>query len=152
AGATDIGLWVTKMFRDLPELIYVGEVAELKRIEVVDGVLEIGAGASLEDAWIALVGRWPALRDVWLRFAAVPIRNAGTVGGTVANGCPTGHSPRVLVALGADMVLRRGERVRTMPLEDFYVDYMKNRLEPGEFVQALRVPLPRPERQVRCYK
>jgi xanthine dehydrogenase small subunit len=158
AGSTDMGLWVTKQFRDLDELIFTGEVAELKRIEVVDGVLQIGAAVSLEAAWTALVGHWPALRDVWLRFASLPIREAGTMGGNVANGSPIGDSPPVLMALDATIVLRRAERVRSLPLADFYVDYMKNRLEPGEFVQALHVPLPAAASassrvpQVRAYK
>ena len=153
AGSTDIGLWVTKQFRELPELIHVGEVAEMKRIEArADGALRIGAGASLEDAWRALVARWPTLRDVWLRFASPPIRNAGTMGGNVANGSPIGDSAPVLMALDAQVVLRKGDRVRTMPLAGFYVDYMLSRLEPGEFVLAIDVPGPRAQEQVRAYK
>ena len=151
AGSTDIGLWVTKMFRELPDLIHVGAVEELKRIERRDGTLRIGAGASLEQAFRALVAAWPALEDVWLRFASVPIRNAGTMGGNVANGSPIGDSAPVLMALDAAVELRRGAGVRSMALADFYVDYMKNRLEPGEFVQAVTVPLGRPA-QVRAYK
>ncbi|ODV11221.1 MAG: xanthine dehydrogenase small subunit [Rubrivivax sp. SCN 70-15] len=151
AGATDLGLWVTKQLRELGELIYLGEVAELRRIECVDGALQIGAGASLESAWKALVGQWPALRDLWLRFASPPIRNAGTMGGNVANGSPIGDSAPVLIALDAQILLRRGEWLRSMALADFYVDYMKNRLERGEFVQGLRVPL-NPAAQVRAYK
>ena len=153
AGSTDMGLWVTKQFRELEELIYVGEVAGLKRIEErADGALRIGAGASLEDAWRALVARWPALRDVWLRFASPPIRNAGTMGGNVANGSPIGDSAPVLMALDAQIVLRKGGRVRSLPLAEFYVDYMKNRLEPGEFVLAIEVPAPRAEERFRAYK
>src|SRR5689334_8632362 len=72
AGSTDIGLWVNKMFRPLPALLFIGAVDELKRIDERDGVVAIGAGASLEDAWRALVARWPSLTDVWLRFAGVP--------------------------------------------------------------------------------
>jgi xanthine dehydrogenase small subunit len=140
AGSTDVGLWVTKQLRDLPELISTTEVAELKRIEERDGALVIGAAASLEDAWLALVQRWPALRDVYLRFASPPVRHAGTMGGNVANGSPIGDSAPVLIALDARLVLRRGEGVRELPLADFYVDYMKNLLEPGEFVQAIVVP------------
>ena len=151
SGSTDIGLWVTKMFRDLPDLIYLGEVAEMKRIERHGRALRIGAGASLEEAFRALVLEWPSLEDVWLRFASVPIRNAGTMGGNVANGSPIGDSPPVLMALDAEIELRRGTQVRVMPLADFYVDYMKNKLEPGEFVQALRVPLDKAA-QVRAYK
>jgi xanthine dehydrogenase small subunit len=153
AGSTDIGLWVTKQFRDLGELIYIGDVAELKTVEVDGTHITIGAAATLEDAWRALVAEWPSLRDVWLRFASLPIRLAGTMGGNVANGSPIGDSAPVLMALGARIVLRQGARVRQMALDGFYLDYMKNRLEPGEFVQALVVPRrgARPQ-QVRAYK
>ena len=152
AGSTDIGLWVNKQLRDLPALIHVGAVDELKRVAERDGVLVIGAAAPLEDAWAALAARVPALTDVWLRFASPPIRHAGTMGGNVANGSPIGDSAPVLIALGASVVLRRGERRRTLALEDLYVDYMVNRLEPGEFVEAIEVPLPAPATAVRAYK
>ena len=157
AGCTDIGLWVTKQFRELPELIYIGEVAELRAIEAqqVDGeaVLAIGAGASLEAAWSALHGHWPVLRDMWLRFASLPVREAGTMGGNVANGSPIGDSAPVLIALDARIVLRQGERVRRMPLADFYLDYLKNQLERSEFVQGLEVPLATAKtRTLRAYK
>jgi xanthine dehydrogenase small subunit len=46
-----------------------------------------------------------------------------------------------LLALGAELVLRQSSDVRTIPLSEFYLDYMKSDLRPGEFVQALRVPL-----------
>ncbi|MBL8288135.1 MAG: xanthine dehydrogenase small subunit [Rubrivivax sp.] len=146
AGSTDIGLWVTKQLRELPEVIHLGDVAELRTIDErhTDGerVLCIGAAATLEAAWAALAARWPAVREMWLRFASVPVRQAGTMGGNVANGSPIGDSAPVLIALDARLVLRRGERVRRLPLADFYVDYMKNRLEAGEFVQAIEVPWP----------
>jgi xanthine dehydrogenase small subunit len=152
AGSTDIGLWVNKQLRDLPELIYVGEVDDLKRIDERDGVLTIGAAAPLEDAWSALCARIAALTDVWLRFASPPIRHAGTMGGNVANGSPIGDSAPVLIALDASVVLRRGATRRTLPLEDLYVGYMSNRLEPGEFVETLLVPLPEAATAVRAYK
>ncbi len=140
AGCTDMGLWVNKQFRELGELIYIGNVAELKQIEMGDTHIRIGAAASLEAAWQALAQEWPSLRDVWLRFASLPIRLAGTMGGNVANGSPIGDSAPVLMALGCEIVLQKGTQVRQMPLQDFYVDYMKNRLLPGEFVRALQVP------------
>jgi xanthine dehydrogenase small subunit len=152
AGSTDVGLWVTKQFRPLGDIIYVGAVDELRRVGWRDGTLEIGAAASLEDAWRALVREWPALQDLWLRFASPPVREAGTMGGNVANGSPIGDSAPLLMALDATIVLRRAERVRRMKLAEFYVDYMKNRLEPGEFVQALEVPAADPATAVRAYK
>ena len=152
AGCTDIGLWVNKQFRELGDVIFVGEVDELKLIELRDAFLHIGAGASLEAAWRALAQRYPTLTDVWLRFASPPIRNAGTMGGNVANGSPIGDCAPVLLALDAQIELRKGSRVRRMPLGEFYVDYMKTRLEPGEFVQSLSIPAAPSTRQVRSYK
>ncbi|WP_418121971.1 xanthine dehydrogenase small subunit [Variovorax sp. 160MFSha2.1] len=155
AGSTDVGLWVNKQFRDLGDIIYLGDVAELKTIEDRKdngGELYIGAGASLESAFAALVDRVPSLAEVWLRFASPPIRHAGTMGGNVANGSPIGDSPPVLMSLDAQIELRRGDVVRRMPLPEFYLDYMKNQLQPGEFVQGLAVPHAAMRRQVRAYK
>jgi xanthine dehydrogenase small subunit len=153
AGSTDIGLWVNKQFRDLGDVIWIGQVAELARVEPQDdGALRIGAGAPLEDAWSALASRWPALAEVGLRFAGPPVRHAGTMGGNVANGSPIGDSAPVLMALDARVVLRKGSRTRELPLDAFYLDYMKNALEPGEFLQAIIVPPAVARRQVRAYK
>ncbi len=152
AGSTDIGLWVNKLFRPLGDIIFVGAVGEMKQIVEKSDELYIGAGASLESAWASLARRVPELTDVWLRFASPPIRNAGTMGGNVANGSPIGDSPPVLIALDAQIELRKGARVRRLLLRDFYVDYMKNQLEAGEFVQGIAVPLAAMRRQVRAYK
>ncbi len=153
AGGTDVGLWVTKQLRDPGALIYLGAVAELRRVVLTPQHITVGAAASLEDAWGALAEEWPTLRELWLRFASPPVRHAGTMGGNVANGSPIGDAAPVLMALGAQLVLRRGERVRRLALQDFYLDYMKNRLEPGEFVQALQVPRRGARAQVlRAYK
>ena len=156
AGSTDVGLWVNKQFRDLGDIVFVGGVEELKIIGErgtgASAELHIGAGASLEEAWRALVRRVPSLADVWLRFASPPIRHAGTLGGNVANGSPIGDAPPVLMALDAEVELRRGARARRLRLDEFYLGYMKNRLEAGEFVQAIAVPLAALERTVRAYK
>jgi xanthine dehydrogenase small subunit len=152
AGGTDVGLWVTKQFRDLGEVIPVTEIDELKTITHADGELRIGAGASLEAAWTALAGRAPSLTEAWRRFASPPIRHAGTMGGNVANGSPIGDSAPVLMALDAQIELRQGERVRRLPLSDFYTGYLANRLEAGEFVQAIAVPDAAWSRQIRAYK
>lgn len=156
AGSTDVGLWVNKQFRDLGDILYIGTVAELKRIEAreFDGRpgLWIGAGATLEAAWQALASHVPSLRELWLRFASPPVRNAGTFGGNVANGSPIGDGAPALIALDADIVLRKGSHQRRMPLQDFYLDYMKNQLQPGELVEALHLPLPCADTRLRAYK
>jgi xanthine dehydrogenase small subunit len=146
AGSTDVGLWVNKQFRVLPELIYTGRVEALREIraEPFNGEpgLWIGAAAALEDAWAALAALAPSLAELWRRFASPPVRHAGTLGGNIANGSPIGDGAPALIALGADIVLRRGDQQRRLPLQDFYVDYMKKDLQPGEFVEALHLPRP----------
>lgn len=152
AGATDIGLWVNKQMRDVGDLIYIGDVHELKAIEERDGFLTIGAAVRLEDAWRSIASRWPQLRDLWRRFASPPVRHAGTLVGNLANGSPIGDGPPVLIALGALVQLRRGNELREVALQDFYLDYMKNDLQPGEFIAAVRIPVPDREITMRAYK
>ncbi|MFT0532129.1 xanthine dehydrogenase small subunit [Castellaniella hirudinis] len=152
AGSTDVGLWVTKQHRDLPHLIYIGQVHELRDIHLDGDDLIVGAGALLNDAFDALIEHLPELTELRQRFASFPIRNAGTLGGNVANGSPIGDSMPALIALGTAIILRRGDRVREMPLEDYYLAYQKNAAEPGEFVQGMRVPVRVEGRQFRTYK
>ncbi|NDY90032.1 xanthine dehydrogenase small subunit [Ideonella sp. TBM-1] len=140
AGGTDIGLWVTKQFRPLGPLIWLGDVAELQQLQATPDGLEIGAAVPLEDAWAALTHHWPALRPLWRRFAGPPVRHAGTLVGNLANGSPIGDAAPVLMALGAALRLRRGSAERWLALQDFYLGYQQNALQPGEFVQSVRVP------------
>jgi xanthine dehydrogenase small subunit len=153
AGSTDVGLWVTKQLRTLDEVIYLGQVEALKSVRMDAGMLEIGAGVSLQDAYAALCERYPAeLSELWQRFASLPIRHAGTLGGNVANGSPIGDSMPWLIALGSQVVLRCSEGSRVLALEDFYLGYQQKDLRAGEFVQAVRVPLPADGLRFRTYK
>ncbi|MFM0134662.1 xanthine dehydrogenase small subunit [Caballeronia grimmiae] len=152
AGSTDIGLWVTKQARDLGDILFIGNVDELKRIERDAQHLTIGAAASLEDAYAALAVDYPELAELWTRFASRPIRNAGTLGGNVANGSPIGDSMPALIALNAEVVLQHGDATRTLPLDAFYLAYQKTALAAGEFVAAIRVPRPAADWRFRTYK
>jgi xanthine dehydrogenase small subunit len=152
AGGTDVGLWVTKQHRDLDTLIYVGAVQELQRLEITNTHIEIGAAVTYTDAMDELGARWPDFGELIRRLGSVQIRNSGTIGGNVANGSPIGDSMPALIALGAELVLRKGAARRVLALEDFYLGYRQTALAPGEFVELIRVPLPRSGQQFRCYK
>lgn len=153
AGGTDVGLWVTKQLRDLPPIVYIGAISELKNIRHDGGVLEIGAGVSLTEGWSALVAEAPGLAEMAQRFGSPPVRNSGTLCGNLANGSPIGDALPVLIALDAELVLRSGGRTRRLPLERFYLGYQRTALESGEFVVAVRVPLaPRDGRWIAAYK
>lgn len=140
AGGTDVGLWVTKQYRELGRIIYLGGVEELARVEEVDGALHIGAGATYADILPYVEVRFPIFGDLLVRLGSAQIRNSGTMGGNVANGSPIGDSMPALIALNARIVLNRDGERREMALEDFYLDYRKTALEPGEFVEKLIVP------------
>jgi xanthine dehydrogenase small subunit len=152
AGTTDVGLWVTKQLRDLDDLISVMAVTELKVVERRAELLHLGAAASLQQCFALLNDEYPEWTELGRRFASLPIRNAGTLGGNVANGSPIGDSMPALVALGAQVLLRRGEQTRVLPLEAFYLGYQQNALLPGEFLEAVQVPRRRAEQQLRFYK
>jgi xanthine dehydrogenase small subunit len=152
AGGTDVGLWVTKLLRSLPPIIYLGEVAELGNVAEVDGQLEIGAAVTLADAYAAIVAHYPMLDEIGNRFASVPIRNSGTLCGNLANGSPIGDSMPILIALGATVELRRGPATRSLPLEELYLGYQKKAFLAGEFLVSVKIPLPRPGRLVASYK
>ena len=115
-------------------------------------MLRIGAGATLTDAYRALARHYPEVGEMWERFASPPIRNAGTMGGNVANGSPIGDSMPGLIALGATVTLRNRERSRTLPMEDLYVGYMKKAMAGDEILEAIEVPLPTPALRFRTYK
>ena len=142
AGGTDVGLWVTKQLRELPPIVYIGAVESLQQIETSATQLRIGAAVSLTDAWAALIARCPPLQEVADRFGSPPIRNSGTLCGNLANGSPIGDGLPTLMALGAELELRCGDRTRFLTLEKFYLGYQKKDLEPGEFVVSVRVAIP----------
>ncbi len=144
AGGTDVGLWVTKQMRELPTLLYLGEVAEFDRIENTGTHLRIGAAVTLDKAFAAIVADYPSLKELHQRFASRPVRNSGTLCGNVANGSPIGDAMPALIALGATLCLRKGQATREIALEDLYLGYQKKDLAPGEFVEAVKLPLPPP--------
>lgn len=152
AGGTDVGLWVTKQHRKLETIIYTGRVVELQDLHTSDSYIEIGGAVSVTQAATAIVAQYPGLDELFRRFASPPIRNAGTLGGNIANGSPIGDSMPVLMVLGARLVLRHGKEERELGLDDFYHDYQVNDLEPGEFVVRIRIPLARDGVRVGCHK
>jgi xanthine dehydrogenase small subunit len=140
AGATDVGLWVTKFLRPIAPAIFLGHLDALRAIEIGPEAVRIGAGASYSDCEPMLAEVFPHLGDYWRRIGGWQVRNAGTVGGNIANGSPIGDTPPVLIALGATVTLRHGTRRRELPLEEFFIAYGKQDRMPGEFVEAVTVP------------
>jgi xanthine dehydrogenase small subunit len=141
AGATDVGLWITKQLRDLKRIIGLGRVGGLDAIgNSPNRPLSLGAGVTLAEATPLLAAIHPDLGELMRRFGSTQVRVSGTVGGNIANGSPIGDLAPALIALGGQVVLRRGAATRNLPLEDFFIAYGKQDRAPGEFVLALEAP------------
>jgi xanthine dehydrogenase small subunit len=150
AGSTDIGLWVTKHFRDLGHVAFLNQAHDLAEINACEDYWHIGAMVTIESLRIWACQEIPAFADLLRRYASTQIRMAATIGGNIANGSPIGDGPPALIALGAQLVLRRGDARRILPLEEYFIDYGNQDLQPSEFVEAIRIP--KAENMLRCYK
>jgi xanthine dehydrogenase small subunit len=152
AGATDVGLWVTKQQRRLDPIIYLGGVDELQHLAVGPQWIEIGAGVTYDRLRAVIAAEYPDFGEILRRLGSTQIRNCATMGGNIANGSPIGDSPPPLIALGCRLVLRRGAARREIALEEFFQGYGKQDRAPGEFVESLRLPRRDPARRFACYK
>ena len=150
AGATDVGLWVTKQMRDLGPVAFLNGATDLQQIEFQGAVVHIGAGVTVEALRKALLPLHPSFAAMLQRYGSTQVRNAATIGGNIANGSPIGDGPPALIALGATLHLRRGDEMRSIPLESFFLDYRKQDRRTGEFVAGISIPAQAPA--LRCYK
>ena len=156
AGCTDVGLWINKLHQQFDQILDVSRVAELRRVENHPHHFAIGAAVTLTDAFAALVADRPQLHTFATRFAGLPVRNSGTLGGNVANGSPIGDSMPLLIALGAHVVLmsQREGRIhpRELPLEQLYTGYRTNIIAADEVLAWINVPKATPTELCRVYK
>ncbi len=149
-GATDVGLWVTKRLQELENVIFLGDVAEMREIRVRSDFLRLGAMVPVNALRELMAEHHPHFAAMLARFGSEQVRNSGTIGGNIANGSPIGDGAPALIALGAELILRRKNKRRRIPLEDFFIDYGRQDLRPGEFIEWILIPR-QPDR-LRCYK
>jgi xanthine dehydrogenase molybdopterin binding subunit/xanthine dehydrogenase small subunit len=140
AGATEIGVDVTKKFRAFPFLVSTEGVPELTRIVKTDSSWRIGAGATLTAVEETVAAEYPSLAKMLKVFAARQIRNRATLGGNLATASPIGDAAPVLMSLDADLVLASAGASRTVALSDFFTAYRKTLLSPGEVILEIVVP------------
>lgn len=150
AGATDVGLWVTKQLRDLGPVAFIAGVEDLRGVTVTDREIRIGAVTTLAEVMPAIAPYHPDFAEMIRRYGSAQVRAAATLGGNIANGSPIGDGPPALIALGATLHLRKGAERRSLLIEDFFLDYGKQDRAPGEFVEA--VSIPRQPDRLKCYK
>jgi xanthine dehydrogenase molybdopterin binding subunit/xanthine dehydrogenase small subunit len=140
AGATEIGVELTKKFKTFPLLVSTEAVPELTRIRATDQAWHIGAAATLTNIEEALNGEFPSVAKMLRVFAARQIRNRATLGGNLVTASPVGDSAPVLLTLDASVVLATAKGDRTVPLADFFVAYRQTVLKPGEILREIVLP------------
>ncbi|MEL6566086.1 MAG: xanthine dehydrogenase small subunit [Pseudomonadota bacterium] len=150
AGATDVGLWVTKEFRQLGPVAFLNRIPDLAGVTVTDAEIRIGAATTLTDLQDAIAPHHPAFAELIRRYGSVQVRNAATLGGNVANGSPIGDGSPALIALDATVHLQSVDGTRTLPIADFFIDYGKQDRTPNEFLASITIP--RQADKLRCYK
>jgi xanthine dehydrogenase small subunit len=140
AGATDVGLWVTKGMQQPEIVISLGRIPELQQVTQSESAVRFGAMVNHVEVRRRLERIHPHLGELMRRFGGEQVRNAGTIGGNIANGSPIGDLPPALIALGATLHLRQGETRRDLPLEEFFLAYRQQDRREAEFVEAITVP------------
>ena len=150
AGATDVGLWVTKQLRDLKTPVFLNACADLHGITQTKDGWRIGAMTTIAELETTLGAHFPSLGNMLRRYGSAQVRAAATLGGNIANGSPIGDGSPAMIALGATLHLRRGDARRVLPLEDFFVAYGKQDRQQSEFVEAISIP-EQPD-TLYCYK
>jgi xanthine dehydrogenase small subunit len=151
-----VGLWVNKGHQQFAQVLDVTRVQELRRVERYKHHIAIGAAVSLQEAFEEMAYDRPQLKTFAERFAGLPVRNSGTLGGNVVNGSPIGDSMPLLIALRANVVLMsvraRRQVWREMPLEALYTGYRKNVIAPDEVLAWIKLPQPTAHEFSRVYK
>ena len=150
AGATDVGLWVTKQLRDLDNVIFLHRCTELQQITETDTEITFGAAVTMADVHTALNPLHPSYAEMVRRYGSEQVRGAATIGGNIANGSPIGDNPPALIALGATLHLRHDTKTRSIPLQDFFIAYGKQDRAKGELVTGVTIPKYAPN--LRVYK
>ena len=152
AGSTEIGLQVNKQFSRPDYIVYLGNVAELKTIKESATSWTIGAAVSLTAVETLVSTAYPDFAEVLRRFGSPPIRSTATLAGNIANGSPIGDSMPCLMALDAELVLRKGDKTRKVSINAFYTGMKANVLQSGEFIESVVLPKPLSSKAFRAHK
>jgi xanthine dehydrogenase molybdopterin binding subunit/xanthine dehydrogenase small subunit len=140
AGATEMGLELTKKYRRFEELISVEAVPELQILQRTEAGWEVGAAVTLTRVEEMLATEYPALGKMLRLFGSRQIRSRATLGGNLVTASPIGDSAPVLLSLDARLVLASERGERTVLIEEFFVSYRKTALAPDEVLKSVLIP------------
>jgi xanthine dehydrogenase small subunit len=151
-GATDVALKATKKFEILAHIIDCSRINELREISRDAHALTIGAGVCMSELLRVVRNDFPAFYEMVTVFGAQQIRNLASLGGNIGTASPVGDMLPVLIAYGADIVLKGSRGMRTVPADTFVTGYRKTECRPDELITAIVLPWPSARTMVRTYK
>jgi carbon-monoxide dehydrogenase medium subunit len=125
-----------------PYLVDIKGVAELSYIKDEKDGLKIGATTThraIEKSAV-IKKKYPVLAKMETRLASIQTRNWGTIGGNICHADPAGDPAPVLIALGATLTMASSKGKRSMPVEEFSLDYFETALKPGELLTEISLP------------
>ena len=146
AGGTFLGILMNQGFLAPEAFLSLARVDELKRIDVVDGELRLGAMVSHRRVEREVSDGWPVLARAFGLVASPRVRNQATVGGVLADADYASDPPAVLAALDARAVLRSSRGDRAVSVGELIIGYYETCIEPDELLVEVRVPA-QPERE-----
>ena len=152
AGGTDLCLEFTQFLRDAKILIHTGRASDLAQIKLSEENIELGAAVTYSQAANYLIKLYPDLKELIERLGSLQVRNQATIAGNIGNASPIGDMPPVLIALGAELVLRKGKTTRVVSVEDYFIKYKVTALQTSEFIEKIIIPRPQPNAQFKAYK
>ncbi len=83
----------------------------------------------------------PLLAEAMNHVAHPQIRNRGTIGGSLAHADPAAELPAVMLALEAELILRRRSGERRVRAAEFFTGLFATALAPGELITAIEIPV-----------
>jgi CO/xanthine dehydrogenase FAD-binding subunit len=140
AGGTDLSVEYRRTLPDWDGLLHIGRIPELRKIEICERHIEIGAAVTYAE--IARHGNddpgFSVLRDAAQTIGSPGIMNCGTLGGNLATASPAGDGSLALLALDAIVSLASESGCRDIPIGEFLVGPRKSLLKPDEMIVSLR--------------
>jgi xanthine dehydrogenase small subunit len=152
AGATDVGLWITRGLAPIKKLIWLGRIRGLAAVEETKTTLSFGAGVSHDMAAPYLGAIDQDFKEIAGRFGSQQVRTSGTVVGNIANGSPIGDWPPCFIILDAEVELRAGLATRMVALEDYFIAYKQQNRQPGEYLRRVILNKPAQNDHIRLFK
>lgn len=152
AGGTDLALEVTQQMKTLPLLVSLTAVPELQEVTTTATEITLGAAVTLTRCVSLLQDKIPGSHELLMRFGSDQVRNQATIGGNIGSASPIGDLPPLLIALDTVLIVQKGNTLRELALESHFLGYRQTTMQSGEFIRAVRIPLPDPSHVFAVHK